>query len=165
MSRTIAILCVDDEPDVLEVAVRELAPLEDLFPIETAENAAEARSCMARLEQEGVMLGVIFCDHIMPGESGVDLLVAMTDDERRQPTRKVLLTGQAGLEATVKAVNQAELAHYVAKPWEPDELLNTAQRQLALYIAAQRLDPLPYLQSLGPEYAADLLREYGEADR
>ncbi len=165
MSQTIAILCVDDEPDVLDVAVRELAPLEDVFPIETAGSAAEARESLARMEQDGVGLGVIFCDHIMPGENGVDLLVAMTGDGRWQPTRKVLLTGQAGLEATVKAVNQAELAHYVAKPWKLDELVNTARRQLALYIATRRLDPLPYLRHLDPEHAASLLREYNEADR
>jgi DNA-binding NtrC family response regulator len=165
MSQTIAILCVDDEPDVLDVAVRELAPLEDVFPVETAGNAQEARECLARLARDGVGLGVIFCDHIMPGETGVDLLVAMTRDQHWQPTRKVLLTGQAGLEATVKAVNQADLAHYIAKPWDPDELLNTAREQLALYIAARRLDPLPYLQHLGSEHAASLLREYREADR
>ncbi len=165
MSQTIAILCVDDEPDVLEVAVRELAPLEDVFPVETAANAAEARECMERLDRDRTALGVIFCDHIMPGETGVDLLVAMTHDERRRQTRKVLLTGQAGLDATVKAVNQADLAHYVAKPWEKDELLQVARRQMGLYIAACGLDPLPYLQYLGPEHAATLLRDYREADR
>ena len=165
MNQTITILCVDDEPDVLDVAVRELAPLEDIFPIETAADAGEARECMERLLHDGVGLGVIFCDHIMPGETGVDLLVSMTADERWRPTRKVLLTGQAGLEATVKAVNQAELAHYVAKPWDRDELLHVARRQLTLYIAARRLDPLPYLQHLDAEQAASLLRDYHEADR
>ncbi len=165
MSETIAILCVDDEPDVLDVAVRELAPLEEIFPVETAENAAEARECLERLHRDRIGLGVIFCDHIMPGETGVDLLVAMTGEERWRPTRKVLLTGQAGLEATVKAVNRAELAHYVAKPWDRDELLTVARRQLALYIAARRLDPLPYLQHLDPNHAASLLREYRETDR
>lgn len=165
MTETITILCVDDEPDVLDVAVRELAPLEDIFPIETAANAAEARECMERLHRDGSGLGVIFCDHIMPGEAGVDLLVYMAGHERWKSTRKVLLTGQAGLDATVKAVNQAELAHYVAKPWDKDELLHVARRQLTLYIADRRIDPLPYLQHLDPEHVASLLRDYRAADR
>ena len=165
MNETIGILCVDDEPDVLEVVVRELAPLEDTFPLETAGSAAEARECLDRLHREGIHVGVIVCDHIMPGENGVDLLVAMQNEERWRPTRKVLLTGQAGLEATVKAVNQAGLAHYIAKPWESQELLQVVRQQLGNYIAERGLNPLPWLQYLDPEQAAALLSDLGDADR
>ncbi|TVR72645.1 MAG: response regulator [Spirochaetaceae bacterium] len=165
MSETISILCVDDEPDVLDVVVRELASLEDTFPLETAGSAAEARECLDRLRRDGTGLGVIVCDHIMPGENGVDLLVAMAGDEQWRITRKVLLTGQAGLEATVRAINRAELAHYIAKPWENRELLHVVRRQLGLYIAARGLDPLPYLRHLEPGQAAALLRHMSDADR
>jgi diguanylate cyclase (GGDEF)-like protein len=41
---------------------------------------------------------------------------------RRSPsTTKILLTGQAGLDAVVAAINRAALNHYIPKPWdEPD---------------------------------------------
>lgn len=165
MNETISILCVDDEPDVLDVALRELAPLEDTFPLETAESAGEARERLEELYRQGTAVGVIVCDHIMPGGNGVDLLVTMTRDDRWRATRKVLLTGQAGLDATVLAINEADLAHYVAKPWENEELLHVVRRQLGLYIASRDLDPLPYLRHLEPEQAADLLRHAGDSDR
>jgi len=37
------IVCVEDEPDVLDSVVRDLEELEDLFPVEAAADAAEAR--------------------------------------------------------------------------------------------------------------------------
>lgn len=170
MRETISILCVDDEPDVLDVAVRELSVLEDVFPIETAGNAAEARDLLDQMDRDGIVVGVIFCDHIMPGESGVDLLVAMNGDPKWRLVRKVLLTGQAGLEATVRAVNQAGLAHYIAKPWDQDELLTVARRQLGICIGERGIDPLPYLEyldleHLDPDQVAGLLRKLSGSDR
>ncbi len=165
MAQQIYILCVDDEPDVLDVVVRELSVLEDVFPIETAASAAEARSVMSRIHGEGARIGVIFCDHIMPGENGVELMVEMHRDERFRSTRKVLLTGQAGLDATVKAVNEAGLSHYIGKPWEADELLRVAREQLSRYVAACKLNPLPYLRHLVMDLVGDALRAASDTDR
>jgi two-component system chemotaxis response regulator CheY len=102
---------------------------------------------------------------MMPGETGVDLLVALQGDQRWRETRKVLLTGQAGLEATVKAVNEAELSHYIAKPWEPDELANVARRELTEYVKARDLNPMPYLKELDAEALGDQLRRHAGGDR
>lgn len=164
MNETICILCVDDEPDVLDVAVRELTVLEDAFPVETAASAAEAREVLESLARRGHRVGVMFCDHVMPGEHGVDLLVALNGDPRWHPTRKVLLTGQAGLDATVQAVNHGGLAHYIAKPWGRNELVSVAQEQLAQYIAGVSIDPLPYIRHLG-EHGAQLLSSIRGSDR
>lgn len=160
----LVIVCVEDEPDVLEAVVRELEPLEDLFAVEAAEDAADARSVLHRVWDGGDEVGVIFCDHIMPGESGVDLLVEMQNDDKWRVTRKVLLTGQAGLEATVKAVNEADLSHYIAKPWEPDELVNVAKEQMTRYVMERDLNPYPYLKYLDTELLGDQLRRHAASD-
>lgn len=165
MPETLYILCVDDEPDVLDVVVRELSVLEDVFPIETAASSAEAREVMERIHANGDALAVIFCDHIMPGENGVELLVEMSRDERFRESRNVLLTGQAGLEATVKAVNEANLAHYIAKPWDKGELVRVAREQLSRYVAARKLNPLPYLRHLVMDLVGDTLRAATDTDR
>ncbi|MDF3129904.1 response regulator [Kiritimatiellaeota bacterium B1221] len=161
----IVIVCVEDERDVLDAVIRELEPLEDLFLVEAAENAQEARELLIQIREREDETAVIFCDHIMPGENGVDLLVDLQKDERWKLTRKVLLTGQAGLEATVKAVNQAELAHYIAKPWEGDEILQVAKREIAFYLIARDLNPLPYLRHLDVELIDDLMRKHLSGDR
>ena len=61
----------------------------------------------------------------MPGTTGVEFLVQMMDDDRTAATRKVLVTGQAQLHDPVRAVNEANLDHYIAKPW--DGLLYTSR--------------------------------------
>jgi CheY-like chemotaxis protein len=164
MSPKIYILCVEDEADVLDVVVRELSALEDVFPIETAGSADEAREALSRIEAEGAALGLIFCDHVMPGENGVELMVWMRQQPQWKPARKVLLTGQAGLDATVKAVNEAGLSHYIAKPWDRDELLTVAREQLSRYVADQKLNPLPYLRHLVMDIVGDTLRASSASD-
>jgi len=161
----IYIVCVEDEPDVLEAVVRELEPLEDVFPVEAAADAAEARKVLASIREKGDEVGVIFCDHIMPGESGVDLLVDLERNPDWDLTRKVLLTGQAGLEATVKAVNEADLAHYISKPWEENELVSVAKEQLTEYVRDRDLNPGPYLRHLDVDRLGDLMRRHYSADR
>ena len=96
----------------------------------------------------------------MPGESGVDLLVALRQDPRFAYTRKVLLTGQAGLEAMVKAVNEARLAHYVSKPWDAGELVWVAKAQMTLYYKERDLNPWPVMKGLDVEDLEDLIRRH-----
>jgi CheY-like chemotaxis protein len=163
--QTIYLLCVDDEADVLDAVVRELAPLEDVFPVEAAASAAEARQRLDAIAKKGDAVGVLFCDHIMPGQSGVDLLVDLQKDPRWQDTRKVLLTGQAGLDATVKAVNQADLAHYIAKPWDRDELLKVARKELGEFLIVRDINPMPYLSHLDAAQLGPLLRRHLDGDR
>ncbi len=161
----IHIVCIEDEPDVLEAVVHELEPLEDVFPVEAAESAKEARALLTSIVKRGDEVGLLLCDHIMPGENGVDLLVDLQKDEKWKATRKVLLTGQAGLEATVKAVNQAELSHYIAKPWDGDELVQVVKDELTHFIRARDLNPMPYMRHLNVELLGDHLRKHLSADR
>jgi len=91
--------------------------------------------------------------------------VEMQNDDKWRVTRKVLLTGQAGLEATVKAVNEADLAHYIAKPWEPEELVQVAREQMTQYVVDQDLNPAPYLKHLDADLLGDQLRRHLSADR
>jgi two-component system chemotaxis response regulator CheY len=100
----------------------------------------------------------------MPGESGVDLLVEMQNDDKWRRTRKVLLTGQAGLEATVKAVNEADLAHYIAKPWDTNELVEVAKEQMTRYVIERDLNPYPYLKYLDADLLGDQLRRHAASD-
>ncbi|MDD8044654.1 MAG: response regulator, partial [Verrucomicrobiota bacterium] len=96
----IYILCLEDEPEVLDNVVRDLGEFEDTFPIEAAGSVQEARKIVADLTVRGDRVGVILCDHIMPGEDGVSFLVELADREETVATRKILLTAQAGIEST-----------------------------------------------------------------
>lgn len=146
--KQIYILCVDDEADVLEAVERDLAVLEHIFPLEIASSADEAREILQRIKEEGNELGVAFCDHVMPKETGGEFLRWMVDSDDWSSTRKALLTGQAGLEATISAINNAGLDYYVSKPWSREGLLAVAERLLTDFVIEKNLDPLPFMSVL-----------------
>lgn len=144
----IYILCVDDEADVLEAVERDLATLEEVFPLEIASSAEEARGVLERIGKEGAEVGLVFCDHVMPKETGGEFLSWMETQNKWRESRKALLTGQAGLEATVSAINNAGLDFYVSKPWTQEGLIEAAKRLLTDYVISRNIDPLPYMSLL-----------------
>jgi two-component system chemotaxis response regulator CheY len=147
--KNIAILCVEDEPEVREAVLRDLRPFESHFLIESAGDTADAAAVLAEFANQGVSAGLILCDHRLPGENGVDFLTRIHDVPEYRATRKVLLTGQAGHQDTIKAVNEAGLNHYLAKPWDPADLVDTCKDQLTRYVLGRDdLDLMPYLAVL-----------------
>ncbi len=161
----IYILSVEDEVEVQDAIIRDLADFEEVFPIETAASAQEARDLIASIEKKGDYIGVIFCDHIMTGQNGVDLLVELHRKDYTRETRKVLVTAHAGLEDTVEAVNKAELGHYISKPWKKDDIQKVARTQLSEYILAKKIPPLPYMKYLDPIIMGEAIREGLIGDR
>ncbi len=145
------ILCVDDERDVLDAVLHDLSPLTDDFLLEACESVNEARELLAESSADGVQLALILCDHMMPGERGVDFLIELKRQDFTRQARKVLLTGQAGLEETVEAVNNASLDYYIAKPWNADELRQIAIDQLTSFVIATESNLLPWVQILDSE--------------
>ena len=114
------ILCVDDDEGVLTALRHQLgARFGKECDIDVATSAADALELVDELRVSGEPLAVVIADQIMPGMKGVELLEEVN---RRSPsTTKILLTGQAGLDAVVAAINRAALNHYLPKPWdEPD---------------------------------------------
>ena len=94
----------------------------------------EAKEVLADTITDHVPLALILCDHIMPGETGIDFLIELKHQGETARARKVLLTGQAGLEETVQAVNNASLDYYIAKPWNGDQLRQIVIDQLTTFV-------------------------------
>lgn len=161
MEKKIYILVVEDEPEVLDSIVRDISDFESFFPIEMTDTAEEAREQIDRILDGGDEIGLILCDHVLPGDNGVELLVEMQKREETFITRKVLITGQAGLQETVRAVNEADLKHYIAKPWQKEELLEIVKELLTDYVLAQVRNPLPFMKVLDGERIAEHIRKGG----
>lgn len=161
MENKIFILVVEDEPEVLDSIVRDISDFESFFPIEMADTAEEARELIQEILDREDEVGLILCDHVLPGDNGVELLVEMQNSEETRKTRKVLITGQAGLKETVRAVNEAELRHYIAKPWEKEELINIVTEMLTDYVLENVKQPLRYMQVLDGERIAEYIRKGG----
>jgi CheY-like chemotaxis protein len=155
----IYILCVEDEPEVLEAIIRDLAPFESAFFIESAASANEARHAVREVILPRGKLGLVICDHILPGDDGVSFLVELQQNPVTATSRKVLLTAHAGLEATVEAVNRADLNHYIAKPWQKEELLQVARHQLTEFVLEHETNLLPYMTLLEADRLTEKIRQ------
>ena len=155
---TPTILCVDDEPMVLD-SLREQfeRQLASNYAVEVAQDGAEALEIIDELTKAGVAIPVVVSDHIMPGMKGDELLARI--HVRLPETRKILLTGQAGLEAVGRAIKEAALYRYVAKPWQREDLALTVREAIrgfeadakvrAQHAAALRFVPYEFLELLG----------------
>jgi len=146
--KQIAILSVEDEPEVREAIRRDLRLFEEQFRIEAAEDAEDAREAIRLIQADGDVVGLILCDHRLPGASGVDFLTELEAEPENRALRKVLLTGQAGQQDTIRAINEGGLHHYIGKPWQAEELVEVVRSQLTDFVLAAEINPLPYLAVL-----------------
>lgn len=145
------ILCVDDEREVLDSVVQDLDEFEEHFSLEAAESVQEAKQIIEDAERDGIKLALILCDHIMPEQTGISFLIELNEQASTQATRKLLLTGQAGLEDTVEAINHSSLHFYIAKPWRGEELRNVIKEQLTQYMIENEPELMPWASVLNTE--------------
>lgn len=162
MEKKIYIMVVEDEPEVLDAIVRDISEFENFFPVEMADTAEEAREIIRGILENDNEIGLILCDHVLPGDNGVELLVELQNQEQTKETRKVLITGQAGLQETVRAVNEANLKHYIAKPWDKRELESIVKKLLTDYVIDHAENPIGYMAILDGERIADHVRKSGK---
>lgn len=155
---SLAIIVLEDEPEVRAALERDLEPFARLVRIEPAQDVADARAVVEELADDGDDLALVLADHRLPGETGVDFLVELAEDPATTHVSRVLVTGQADQDDTIKAVNRAGLKHYVAKPWTPEELEAVVRRCLTDAVEELRLDPMPLLAVLDTERAMELVR-------
>lgn len=110
------VLCVDDEPNVLAALTRHLGRR---FAVSTATGGAMGLDLVRR----GPPFHVVISDLRMPAMDGVAFLgqVRAADPD----AVRILLTGNADVEAAMAAVNRGHIFRFLAKPCPPD-VLSTA---------------------------------------
>lgn len=158
----IAILIVEDEPEVREAIARDLEGFERVFRIEVAGDVPDARMAMEEVTAAGDEIGLVLCDHLLPGRRGTDFLVELNTDPVTRHIKKVLITGQAGHDDTIRAINEADLDHYVAKPWSPGDLVEVVRAELTDYVVDIGVDPLRYLEVLDAARLLEVVAERGD---
>jgi len=125
-----AILCVDDEPVVLDSLKIQLKnEFSDQYLYEFAESADEALEVVEELHDDGIHILVIVSDWLMPGMKGDEFLIQV--HHRFPKIVKVMLTGQADNSAIKRAQAEANLHRCLYKPWDGKELIDTIKAGLA----------------------------------
>jgi CheY-like chemotaxis protein len=107
------ILCVDDEPRVVDgIALQ----LRKEYEVHKAFSGNEALQKLRDVSG----LAVVLCDMRMPGMDGATLLERIHQLHPR--ITRILLTGEAGRESAVQAVNRGQIFRFLTKPCPPDRL-------------------------------------------
>ncbi|MEO8341566.1 MAG: HD domain-containing phosphohydrolase [Nitrospirota bacterium] len=125
------ILCVDDDPNILEGYKRQLRKE---FELVTAVGPEEG----LRMVTEQGSFAVVVSDLQMPGMNGVEFLAKVRAHE--PDTVRMLLTGNAELQAAIDAINQGQIFRFLTKPCTPEVLANALNAGLAQHhlITAER---------------------------
>ena len=124
MEEEIRILCVDDDPNVLN-SLRRLF-IDEAYTVLTAESAKEGLKILA-----AETLQIIISDYRMPNMNGVDFLREVR--ACWPDTVRIVLSGYADTASIVSAINEGEIYRFVPKPWNDDELKVTIANAIERY--------------------------------
>jgi len=114
------LLVVDDDAQVLAAVRRDLrSRYRESYMVVSASSGEEALATVRELKARGDALALVISDQRMPGIQGTEVLARSR--EVYPLARRVMLTAYSDIDAAVKAINEAHLDHYLAKPWDPPE--------------------------------------------
>jgi DNA-binding NtrC family response regulator len=129
------VLLVDDDESILK-SLRRLLTLTPVaaggvaYPLKVS-TSSDPQAALARAETD--RFDLVISDYRMPGMDGVAFLKAF---RARQPEAvRMILSGYADLNGLVGAINEAQIARFVAKPWNDYELITAIGQALALHDA------------------------------
>lgn len=118
------ILIVDDEAHVLNALKRLLR--DEPFALSTTTRPAEVIDLVKRAP-----VSLVISDYEMPEMTGTDLFA--TVKIIRPETIRIILTGKADMQATIRAINEGEVFRFITKPWDDEDLKITIRHALMQY--------------------------------
>jgi two-component system, probable response regulator PhcQ len=119
-----AVLIVDDDAHVISALVRGL--YDEPYRVTGATGGEEALKMMASHRFK-----VVISDEMMPGMTGADLLARVKT--LHPETVRIMLTGHANMQATMRAVNCGEIYRFFTKPWDEHKLKLAVRSALEKY--------------------------------
>lgn len=132
------VICVDDEKIILDSLQEQVINrVGDRFECEVAQSGEEGLELIEELLDENKQIAVIISDQLMPSMKGDEFLIAA--HKRVPDAYKILLTGQATLDAVRNAINHARLYRYVMKPWREEDLMLTVEEASEAFLQKIRL--------------------------
>jgi response regulator RpfG family c-di-GMP phosphodiesterase len=128
--RNTKVLYVDDEKNLLS-SFTSLLRKENLQAY-TLDDSTQIEQMLASVGP----FALVISDQRMPGKDGAAVLetVARTHPD----TIRIMMTGHADLEATLRAVNKGGISRYVAKPWIDNDLRELVSESVARFNLASQ---------------------------
>lgn len=145
----ITILYVDDEENNL---FSFKATFRIKYNVLTALSGDEALKIL-----EASRVHIIITDQRMPEMTGVEFLEKVL--LKYPDPMRILLTGYADMGAVVDAVNKGKIFHYLAKPWNEEELDITIDRAYQKYLEKAELKKMNHKLETSNDQLEFMLRQ------
>jgi response regulator RpfG family c-di-GMP phosphodiesterase len=120
------VLLVDDEEANLHVMS---SLLDKTCHVMTALNGRLALEVIKQMD--GKELCMIISDQRMPEMTGVELLERTV--ESHPDTIRLIVSGYSDISDVLVAINKAKIYHFITKPFEPEEFMETVGKALKTY--------------------------------
>lgn len=118
------VLCVDDDPNILDAYRRSLRKQ---FILDTALGPEKGLDAIASKGPYAVVVS----DLKMPGMDGIQFLSKVA--EAAPDTVRVMLTGYADVNTAISSVNEGRIFRFLTKPCPPEELGRTLEAGMEQY--------------------------------
>lgn len=114
------IVIIDDEQPILEVYSKELEHVG--FDVFTAENAEDGFDLVLTEKPE-----ILLLDIMLPGQSGLELLKQIKNDERTKDTKVVMLTNLDAVAVIDEGYELGADAYFVKAEFVPSQIADEIQ--------------------------------------
>lgn len=118
-----AVLIVDDDAFMLKVLSKVLQKDYVLFQAGSAEEAVEVL--------RGRSIKAILCDHVLPGQSGLDFLITL--QQRNPKIKSVLFSAALETDLFIKAINEGRIFRFIKKPASPADIQQAVREAVRQY--------------------------------
>lgn len=118
-----AVLIIDDDAFMLKVLHRVLQKDYTIYQAESAEDAVEVL--------RGRQVKAILCDHILPGQTGLDFLITLK--QRNAQIKSVLFSAALDTELFIKAINHGQIFRFIKKPASPADIQQAVREAVRQY--------------------------------
>ncbi len=118
-----AVLIVDDDAFMLKVLHRVLQKEYTIYQAESAEDAVEVL--------RGRQVKAILCDHILPGQTGLDFLVTLK--QRNSQIKSVLFSAALDTDLFIKAINHGQIFRFIKNPASPADIQQAVREAVRQY--------------------------------
>ncbi|TMA24897.1 MAG: response regulator [Deltaproteobacteria bacterium] len=152
--REFPIVYVDDEPENLRIFELTFGRDFTIFTATSGEQGLEIINTKP--------VAVVVSDHRMPGMTGTEFLARAAQLDPK--TIRIMVTAYGDAATLQDAINNGSIYHFIAKPWNPDDVRATLIRGIEAYaMDSERMQLLNELTVLN-RVSASLTREL-ELDR
>jgi DNA-binding NtrC family response regulator len=118
-----AVLVVDDDAFMLKVLYRVLQKEYVIYQAGSAEEAVEVL--------RGRNIKAILCDHVLPGQSGLDFLVTLK--QRNAQIKSVLFSAALETDLFIKSINEGQIFRFIKKPASPADIQQAVREAVRQY--------------------------------